>query len=331
MWIAVTGASGFVGPRVIAGLAEKGHTGYAISRREMINLPEGWSWLPRAQVLNGEILGRGNRAPPDWSIHLEVKQHVAAPTERDRAEFQRVNVDGTREWLAWCTRVGVEKFAYFSTIKAVGESKTCQDETSDSAPSTPYGASKRRGEELIRSWVSESSQRHALILRPAVIYGPGNRANIYSMVQAINRGMFFLVGRNENVKSMISVTNVAAAVCHLLERSKPGVDVFNLVDGTNHTVRDIAQIVARQLGKSERIRSLPLGGARFAAGVAEVLKRGIGIDLPLSRSRLNALLETTHFSSRKLLETGFVHPQTTEQGLAEMVAWYRSMSGKAES
>ncbi|HEY1107030.1 MAG TPA: hypothetical protein VGE76_00310, partial [Opitutaceae bacterium] len=49
-----------------------------------------------------------------------------------------------------------------------------------------------------------------------------------------------------------------------------------------------------------------------------------GRSLPLTQSRLKALLETTHFVPRRLREAGFVHPQSTADGLKEMVQWYRT-------
>jgi nucleoside-diphosphate-sugar epimerase len=256
-------------------------------------------------------------------VHLEVKQHVESPTAEDLGEFQKVNVEGTREWLRWCTEHEVPGFVYFSTIKAVGESPHAQDEQTATVPTTPYGESKRMAEQLVHAWAAERATRFVLILRPAVIYGPGNRANVFSMVRAIDRGRFFLVGRNDNVKSLISIANVAAAVEHLMGRAAPGAEIYNLVDPVSYPVRDIVRMTASLLGKRS-VPSLPYGAARLIASTSEALFRLSGRNLPLNRSRLTALRETTHFDGAKLLASGFVHPQSTEDGLAEMVEWYRT-------
>ena len=320
MHVIVTGASGFVGPKIIELLASSGHSGVAISRKKISDLPSGWTWTARRDALH---LGDDHLGQADWLIHLEVKQHVDSPTPADREEFQRTNVDGLRDWLELSTNHGISRIVYFSTIKAVGECMTLQDETASSLPSSPYGASKREAERVVSQWAQEQNDRSALILRPAVIYGPGNIANVYSMVRAIDRGLFFLVGTNENVKSLVSIANVAAAVLHLMRGARAGVDIFNLVDEKSYSVSQIASTVTRLLGRQQKVRAIPMWAAICAAELGHCVKRVTGKNLPLTRSRLKALTETTHFSANKLMASGFVHPQTTEEGLREMVEWYK--------
>src|SRR4051812_20706500 len=106
MHIIVTGATGYVGRALVPHLARLGHTGVAVGRKPSFPLPGGWSYAERNQCLK-----RGEAG--DWLVHLEVKQHVLAPTEKDLREFDEVNVLGTIQWLEWCTRFDVRKFLYF--------------------------------------------------------------------------------------------------------------------------------------------------------------------------------------------------------------------------
>jgi nucleoside-diphosphate-sugar epimerase len=314
----VTGASGFVGRRICRDLAAAGYRGTAVSRFPIDTLPLGWQWRRRELFLSDQRRAESR----DVLVHLEVKHHVTSPSPAECAEFLRVNVEGTEEWLRWCTDRDVRKFVYFSSIKAVGPSDQCQDESSDSQPFGPYGQSKREAERRVQRW-AKSRDRSALILRPAVVYGPGTTANIFAMVRAIDRGRFFLAGENANVKSLVALRNVTRAVVHLLPQMAAGCEVYNLVDRSSHPVREIAGFIAGLLGRSNPPRTLPLPVLRLAATVGDLLARA-GIDvLPISSSRLEALIETTHFSADKLRASGFVHPQTTEEGLAELVQWYR--------
>jgi nucleoside-diphosphate-sugar epimerase len=319
MNLVVTGASGFIGRQLCWDLSAVGHSGVAVSRQPIGSLPPRWSWVERRSLL------------PDWQpaervdavVHLEVKHHVPSPGMSDCAEFVMVNVEGTEEWLRWCAEREIRRFVYFSSIKAVGASDLSQDESAVSEPSAPYGQSKREGERRVQRW-AESGARSALILRPAVVYGPGTTANIFAMVRAIDRGRFFLAGENANVKSLVAIRNVTGAVVHLLPQMAAGCEVYHLVDRSSHSVREIAGIIARLLGRSASPRTLPLPVLRLAASVGDLFARA-GIEvLPISSSRLKALIETTHFSADKLRASGFVHPQTTEEGLAELVQWYRA-------
>lgn len=65
------------------------------------------------------------------------------------------------------------------------------------------------------------------------------------------------------------------------------------------------------------------------AQFGDPFSKATGQNFPLTSSRLKALLETTHFLCEKLLSTGFRHPQTTEEGLEEMVEWYRRSGGRS--
>ena len=320
MRLLVTGASGFLGSRLIPELSAQGHFGLAVSRRKIGELPAGWDWRER-----GSVLSAPPSAPPDALIHLEVKQHVPNPTPADLREFDSVNVGGVKSWLDWCAQAQVNRFIHLSTIKAVADSPEIQLDDAASPPSTLYGQSKRAGEDLVAAWGRESPARSVLILRPAVVYGPGNTANIFSFIQAIDCRRFFLVGGSRNLKSLVSLRNAAAAITFLLVRMRPGVDYFNLTDQESFSVRELAEKLARLLGKNPRFASIPLFAARLAALAGDLVLKATGRSLPLTTSRLSALTETTHFSCRKLLAAGFRHPQTTDEGFQEMIAWRRTL------
>lgn len=325
MNIIVTGASGFIGSSLIKALSAAGHTGCAVSRRLMTGLPIGWQWVERQHAMRDEWGKAGGALAPDCVIHLEVKQHVIRPSSADCEEFESVNVRGTRQWLNWCERRDVLRFAYFSTIKAVGDSTGCQDEEADSEPSTPYGQSKRVAEGLVRAWSAAKPERTSIIFRPAVIYGPGNKGNVFAMVEAIDRGCFYIIGCGDNVKSLVSINNVAAAVVFLLRENQPGCHVYNVVDRESYTVCDLVDMIMKEMGCSRTVKSLPLGVASIIALLGDAAFF-VGLRFPLNQSRLKALVETTYFSCAQLVSKGFVHPQSTKAGLAEMVHWYRSIS-----
>jgi nucleoside-diphosphate-sugar epimerase len=155
-----------------------------------------------------------------------------------------------------------------------------------------------------------------------VVYGPGNQANMLSLVRAIDRRRFFLIGRNENIKSLISLKNLVAAVQHLIQIPVRGAEVYYLTDAQSYSVADIARMISDVLRHERGISSLPYPLARAAAIGGDLFTRITAKSFPLTTARLKALLETTHFSSSKLQSAGFVHPQTTREGLKEMVDWY---------
>jgi nucleoside-diphosphate-sugar epimerase len=257
----------------------------------------------------------------DWVIHLEVRQHVLRPRTEDVVEFERVNVAGTAAWLEWCRRHGVNGFVGFSSIKAVVANQTgATDESASGQSAAAYGASKWRAEGWVREWAGSSPARRALILRPAVIYGPGSTANIAAMFDAIRRRRFFLIGRNDNLKSVAAIRNVVAAVVYLLSRVAAGkCETFNLADAERVSVRQLDGLLRGLLGMPGNSPSLPRPLARLAAWAGDLVFRGTGRTFPVNSSRYAALLETSLFPADKLVATGFRHPLTILDGLRELV------------
>jgi nucleoside-diphosphate-sugar epimerase len=275
--------------------------------------------MRRDEVLKGSL----PRAP-EAIIHLEVKQHVPNPNAAEIAEFETVNVGGTREWLDWADRNGVRLFVFCSTIKVAAASDASLTDESPCQPDTAYGESKLHAENVVSTWATASKAGvRALILRPGVVYGPGNVANMWSFVDAICRGRFFFVGGSRNIKSMVSLRNFCAAVDHLLGlRTEARREVFNVVDRESYSVADLAKKIAVLLGKPPEFKSLPSSIAKGAALVGDAVFALTRRQFPLTSSRLKAFTENTAFSSAKLVESGFVHPQTTDEGLRELVEWY---------
>jgi nucleoside-diphosphate-sugar epimerase len=316
----ISGASGFVGSTLVNHLSKLGIGGWAVSRSGELEAPKHWLSVQRDLLLGDHALKLlGDELC--CLVNLEVKHHITNPTLEDCKTFRQVNVEGLRQWLRWCQDHGVDHVISFSSIKAVKSADTVLDETAAGPGDSPYGASKWEAEQLLSEWVSKDKNRSGLVVRPAVIYGPGNLANIYSFVSAIHRGRFFLIGDSGNVKSLVSIQNVVSAVNHLAMKMEPGFRIYNLVDSNSYSVAELASMIGHAFGKEGQFRSIPWWFARFCGLVGDFMERGFG-RAPLTTQRLKALTETSSFLCEKLIQEGFKHPQTTEEGIAELVDWY---------
>ena len=295
----VTGASGFVGRHLVRQLADHGHAGIATGRTPPADLPVGCTGVARSDLL------RDTPRDCEVVIHLEVKQHVPRPTAADIEAFEAVNMGGTRYWLDWAMRSGVQRFVLVSSIKAA-------------RPDGPYGQSKARAEEAVREWAAADPARSATILRPAPVYGPGNEANPAAFVRQVIAGRPCLVGSGAVRKSVVSVGNVAAAIEFAAVRQANGCSVFTVTDPATLSLRDLAMLIAEIAG-SPPPRSIPRLLARCAAAIGDFFTAITGREMPLTTPRLRALDEESDFSSGDLVVAGFQHPQTTREGLLELV------------
>ena len=317
MKLLVTGAGGFVGRGLLAFLHARGSGGLATGRTTPESLPAGWRGCMRTDVLQGRC-----SQPVDAVVHLEVKQHVPRPTAADVIDFDTVNVGGTRQWLEWAERENVARFVFVSSIKAVAAGSGAMAEDSPPERFAPYGRSKAEAEAAVREWAAADARRTAVILRPAPVYGPGNEANLAAFVRQIIAGKPCLIGRGETRKSVVSRTNLCAAIAFAAEKPGPGCHVFNVSDPDTPTLADLAAMIANLAG-ARPPRRIPGWLAAAAAPLGDAIEAVTGRDFPLTSARLRAIRETTIFPCDKLLAAGFRHPQTTREGLAEMVAWTR--------
>ena len=297
-------------------LAHGGVGGVATGRVAPAAVPPGWTAANRTSVLESHHEGR----IPDAVIHLEVKQHVDKPSSVDVNDFERVNVAGTRQWLDWASRNGVTTFVLASSIKAVQADGDEINEAAAPEHLDPYGASKARAEDAVRAWCDESPERRGVILRFVPIYGPGNEANLAAFARQVCQGKPCLIGQGQSRKSIVSRANAVAAIEHVLKLQARGILVFNVADPVARSLMDLAGMIAAATS-SPRPRSIPVVAAFMAAKAGDWLTGCLGCDFPLTTRRFKTLTTDLVVSSAKLAATGFVPPQTTADGIAEMARW----------
>ncbi len=316
MEILVTGARGFVGRGLLETLSAAGHRGTATGRAMPVGLPTGWRGLVRADVLSGSAVVD----PPDGIVHLEVSQVSPRRPGSAEGDFEQVNVAGTRDWLDWAARRGVRRFVFASSIKAAVPTTGIQTEEGQVESGPTYGGSKARAEEEIRAWAAADHERSAVILRAAPVYGPGAESNLASFVRLIRAGRPCLVGAGATRKSIVSRRNLTAAMLFALFLPAGGCSRFNVSDPRTLSLKELAELIA-VLAHAPAPRRIPRIVARAAAPVGDVLSWVTGRDMPMTSARLRAIDEWADFPADRLIAAGFTHPQTTREGVAEMLEW----------
>jgi nucleoside-diphosphate-sugar epimerase len=314
--ILVTGASGFIGQELVSRLAKQGYRGVATGRQPPVSLPQGWTGCRREAVLSDH---RG-----DWGIdaviHLEVKHHIAATSSLIGREMTAVNVGGTRAWLDWAGRLRIPKFILASSVKAVKAMPGENTEDVTFPPTDPYGQSKAIAEDAVRLWADEDRSRTAVILRLAPVYGPGNTANLADFTRQVLRRRPCYIGAGQTRKSIVSRRNAVEAFVWCLQTAKPGLDIFNVADPQALPIRDLAKMIAKSAGVSPP-QGIPIPLARVTALAGDVAEYFLRRPVVFDSRRFAALMEQSVFSVDKLRGAGFVHPQTTEDGIHELVDW----------
>ena len=190
-------------------------------------------------------------------------------------------------------------------------------------PVSAYGKSKLAAEKILREWAEADSSRSLLIIRPTVVYGERNVANMYRLITRVKSGFYFNVGKADNIKSIAYVKNLVEATLFLMKQMKPGVEVYNYSDDRQMSVREITDTISKELGYRKSV-SLPYWCLMALAFPFDIVGMILKKDFVISTSRVRKLKDETYHRSDKIRATGFTPRFSNEEGLQAMVNWVRT-------
>lgn len=264
--VLVTGGTGFLGRHLLPRLVARGHSVRVLARRrpagKLSELSVGW-WT--GDVTDStDVIGAAEGC--DRVVHLAG----SFVPERESGSAEDVHFRGTRNVLWEAEDAGVERFVYASVLGA-------------RPGGSPFFRAKFRAEREVRG-----ADLEGIVLRPAVVYGPGDHL-ISAVREILRRYPFFpLFGVDDFPLQPVAVEDVVEAFCQGVERSGFVGDSFELGGPAPLTFREVVEAVGAVDGNPGRVVRLPAG----LAGPAAALARRLGWPSPLSPGRLERLRGT---------------------------------------
>lgn len=270
MQILVTGATGFVGRRLLQRLVGRADTNLrAAVRRPDAGLDE------RVSLVQVGDLGPDT----DWAValqavdvvvHSAARVHVMSDTSADPlSEFRLVNVQGTLRLARQAVAAGVKRFIFVSSIKVNGEETSSgRPYTADDrpAPVDAYGQSKLEAEQALLALALESGME-VVIVRPVLIYGPGVKANFRSMMSWLYKGVPLPLGAIDNRRSLVGIDNLIDLLSCCMSHPAAANQIFLVSDGHDLSTSAMLRDMARALGRPARLLPLPASWLRAIAGL----------------------------------------------------------------
>ncbi len=254
MKIVVTGANGFVGRSLCAHLSGCGHEVRPVLRETVGDIGPETQWGP---VLEGM----------EAVVHLAARVHSPDSLE---ADYQRVNVEGTRRLAQAMAAQGGIRLVFASTIKVNGErtepGRPFRPDD-DPAPEDAYGRSKWQAEQILCG-LSAQKGLAVTVLRPPLLYGPGVKGNLLSLMKALRAGLPLPLASLHNRRSLLNVENFSHAIRRALEAAPSGFATYLLSDGEDLSTAQLAAALTRALGRPSRLLPCPPSWLRPAAGLA---------------------------------------------------------------
>ena len=288
--IAVTGASGFVGRALTDLLRAEG-----VAVRALVRRPADPHEI-RIDGIGPETDWTAGLEGVDCVVHCAAHVHQMGPPSPEAEQlFQRINAQGTARLAAEAARLGVRRLVFVSSVKVMGEASPSDGPwrvTDTPHPEDAYGRSKWAAEQAL--WELASQTRlEVVIVRPPLVYGPGVKANFRSLMRGIRRGLPLPLGSVHNRRSLVALDNLTSLLALCARSPAAAGQTFFVSDGHDLSTRDLAQEMARAMGKRAVLLPVPPAWLRLAGtltGRSATMDRLLGdlrVDIGHTIERLN--------------------------------------------
>jgi nucleoside-diphosphate-sugar epimerase len=315
----VTGGSGFIGGRLIERLVRDGWRVRAMGRSDSsaAKVSEIGAEPVKCELGDAESMRAGAEGC-EYAFH--AAGHLGEWGTRE--EFERDNVAGTRNALEASRAAGVRRFVHVGTEAALLAGKPLVNVNED-APLRPdskalYPSTKAKAEQAVRD--ANGSGFETVVVRPRLVWGPGDTTIVPSLTAAIEKKRFSWIGGGEHLTSTTHVDNTVEGLVLGATRGQPG-SVYFVTDGEPAVFREFITSLLRANGVEPPDRSTPAPVARVAAGVSEGIWRTLKLKGSPPVSRLAYWLsaqECTIDISRARSELGYEPVISREEGLAQL-------------
>lgn len=280
--VLVTGATGFVGRRLMDAL--RGQPSWALTAavRNQSELPASVHQV-RVGDLSPRTDWRVALSGVDSVVHLAARVHILNDRSTDPlGGYRQANVEGTLALAKQAASAGCRRFVFISSIKVNGEATSAGKpftENDGSLPTDPYGISKAEAEKGLAA-LAASSAMEVVIIRPPLVYGPGVKANFRSMIRAIARGVPLPLGAvTANRRSFVAIDNLVDLVVTCLDHPAAANEIFLVGDGEDLSTADLVRRIAAALAVPARLLYVPvtlLTAAGELLGKRSVVQRLVG-------------------------------------------------------
>lgn len=317
----VTGAAGFVGTQLVKELRAQG-----LSVRAMARRPEQLDALRAlgAEAVLGDITDRDALRKAMEGVHGVY--HIAAlfrQADQPDSAYVAVNVEGVRAVIDTAVEAGVTRIIHCSTVGVLGHIEHPPgDEETPFSPGDIYQVTKMEGE-LLALEAFRSGRISGVVIRPAMIYGPGDTRTL-KLFKMIARRRFFYIGQGQNLVHFIDVRDLARSFRLAMEHTERNGEVYIIAGARAMPLKEMCEETARLLNVSPPWLKIPVKPMQWLGSLCEAICVPLHINPPIYRRRVDFYTKDRSFNAHKAAEQlGFKPAQTPEEEWRDIVQDYK--------
>jgi nucleoside-diphosphate-sugar epimerase len=252
-------------------------------------------------------------APSQWLLPRDgvdlVANFAAIHREPGHAapEYYETNLLGAENVCQFAQVVDCSNIIFTSSIAPYGPSESIKTEQSLPLPVSPYGCSKLVAEKIHGQWQRARPGRRLLIVRPGVVFGPGELGNVTRLVQATLRGYFMFMGNHETRKAAGYVKELAISLMWMLDKipSDGGELLYNFGMPDPPSVKEFVDTTFLVSGHRRLLLSLPYNLILTLAYIIDFFAKPLRIRHPFSPVRIKKLVRSNNIRPQVLVSMDY--------------------------
>ena len=310
MTISIIGGAGFVGTRLSKDLEKSNikHNIYDINTKSDLH-----TYVDVTQVDSLHAIKYSDAIINLAAVHRDDIKPLSL--------YDDVNVGGAENVCIAARKYKINKIIFTSSVAIYGFAPKNTNENGKPNYFNDYGRTKLLAEKVYIKWYEEDPvNRSLIIVRPTVIFGEGNRGNVYNLLKQIASKKFVMMGNGFNIKSMAYVENVSSFINYSL--SFPiGMHTYNYIDKPDLNMNQLISLVRKILFSKNNVGiRLPAFIGYISGYIFDFISIILNKSLPISSIRIKKFLSDSQFDT-SIKETGFKPSVTLEEGMINTLTY----------
>jgi nucleoside-diphosphate-sugar epimerase len=316
----VTGAAGFIGSHLTRRLAGAGCTVIGADQNPRPDAVGGVTCvtcdITRRASVKRALEGRSI----DYAIHLAAK----VGDWGDRADYERVNVDGTRNVLEEVLAAGAKSAVHISSIAAMGFDPgwNAGPEVEPVTEGEPYSATKAQGEMVARELQAKGAP--IVVIRPGDVIGPGSEPWVKRPIRMMKARQMLLVDGGRGHLGHVYVDNLIDAILLALAKDEAKGRVYVVTDAEQDTTMKMYFTRLARMAEAPVPRiDVPAAVAMTLAAGVESAARLFKFTPPITRTAVRFISKQCSYSNERAeKELGYVPRVPLEEAFQRIAKAY---------